>query len=132
MNENWNEKCCLLVFVARFGFLVSVLICYLLPSAALRCSFLFYRISFNSKKANVFGCLIWLFVACFGFRRCFHLNIALLVLVFFVRKAKTSNKRQKMSKWRPGLISKIKIANGFVINYFNINKLCYSIHSSLD
>ena len=43
MNENRNEKCSLLLFVASFDFLVRVSICRSLLFAALRCSFLFLR-----------------------------------------------------------------------------------------
>ena len=83
-----NDLCCslLLLFV---GFCCSSLLVIVLQ---------------KPKQANAFGCSFWFSVACLGFSRCFHLKIALLILVFLlVRKTKTSNKRHKKSKWKTGL-----------------------------
>ena len=50
----------------------------------------------------VFGCSFWFLVACFGF--CFHLNTALLVLVFVGAKNQNEQQKAKKSKWKPGFI----------------------------
>ena len=49
------------------------------------------------KQANAFGCSLLLFIARFGFCRWFHLNIALLVLVFcWFEKPKRATKGKKV------------------------------------
>ena len=87
MNENGNKKCCLLLFVAHFGFWGVFLFAF----HCFCCSLLLFLVfeiesvlSQKPKQANAFGCSFWLFVAHFIiiFCRCFHLNIASLMLVF--------------------------------------------------
>ena len=80
MNENGNEKYSLLLFVARFG------LWGVFPFA--------------------FRCILLLFVA----RSCFCLKnqnrqMPLVACFVFslVRKARTSNERQKKSKWKRGV-----------------------------
>ena len=102
MNENGNEKCSLLLFVARFGFW------WVFPFAA-RCSSLLFLVfeieSIPSQNQNRqmpfvarYGFLLLVLVFC----GCFHLNIALLVVAFrWYEKPKRATKGKK-SKWKPG------------------------------
>ena len=96
-----NALCCFLLLVLVFG------ACFHQPFISFCCSLLFFLVfeiesilSQKPKQVYAFCCSLWLFVARFGylwmfpFARCGFL---------FVRKTKTSNKRQKMSKWKPGL-----------------------------
>ena len=50
MNENGNEKCSLLLFVARFGLWCVFPFCRSLLFAALRCSFLSFEIVNSISK----------------------------------------------------------------------------------
>ena len=72
-------------FCCSFWFLERISICRLLLFAALRCSFLFLRrnqvyLKIQNRQMSLVarsGFLLLVLVFC----RCFHLNIALLVLV---------------------------------------------------
>ena len=84
MNENGNEKCSLLLSVARFGF-------WCVFPFAVRCLLLlFVALSFFETESNLksqnrqmpFVARYGLFVARFGFCGCFHWSIALLVVAF--------------------------------------------------
>ena len=95
MNENGNEKCSLLLFVARFGvwcvFPFAVR-CLLLFFIALSC--LFYLKNQNVQMPFVarYGFLLLVLVFC----GCFHLNIALLVVAFcWYEKPKQATKSKK-------------------------------------
>ena len=70
MNENWNEKSSLLLFVARFVFGA----CFHLAFVAFCCSSLLVLVfeiksglSQKPKQANAFRCSFWFFVARFTF-----------------------------------------------------------------
>ena len=112
-----NALCCFLMLVLVFG------ACFHLPFIAFCCSsllFLVFEISLVSiwiffesivsqkpKQANAFCCSLWLFVARFGFLWMFPSEHRIARCGFsLVRKTKTSNKRQKISKWKPGLSQK--------------------------
>ena len=85
-------------FYCSFWFLVRVSICRSLPFAALR-SFVFEIESILSQKQN----RQMPFVARFGFLWMFPFENRIAHCGFLlVRKTKTSNKRQKRSKWKPG------------------------------
>ena len=98
-------------FCCSFWFLVHVSICRLLPFVALCCSSLLFLVfeiesilSQKTKQANAFCCSLLLFVARFGFLWMFPFEHRIVRCGFLlVLKTKTSNKRQKMSKWKPGL-----------------------------
>ena len=106
MNENGNEKCSLLLFVARFGFwcvFPFAVRCLLLLFVALSCFEIESTLSQKPKQANAFCCSLWLFVARFGFLWMFPFEHRIARCGFLlVRKTKKSNKRQKMFKWKPG------------------------------
>ena len=97
-------------FCCSFWFLVRVSICRSLPFVALRCSYLVLRQSqFYLKNQNRqmpfvarHGFLLLVLVFC----GCFHLSIALLVVVFFGTKNQNEQQRQKISKWKPDLNNK--------------------------
>ena len=60
-------------------------------------------LSQKPKQANAFCCSLRLFVARFGFLWMFPFEHRIARCGFLlVRKTKTSNKRQKKSKWKPG------------------------------
>ena len=93
-----NALCCFLLLVLVFG------ACFHLPFVAFCCSSLLFLVfeieSILSQNQNRqmhfvarFG-LLWMFPFEHRIARCGFL---------LVRKTKTSNKRQKMSKWKPGL-----------------------------
>ena len=93
-NDNGNEKCSLLLLVARFRFLGYVSICRSLLFTAFRCSFLllslnqFYLKNQNRQMPSI---------ARFGFLSMFpseHRNVRFGFLL--VRKTKTRTKRQKV------------------------------------
>ena len=98
-------------FVAHccsFWFLGRVSICRSLLFAALCCSFLLLRKNqfyLKNQKRQMplvvrFDFLLLVLVFC----RCFHLNIALLVLVFcWYEKPTGATKGKEKSKWKPGL-----------------------------
>ena len=100
-----NALCCFLLLVLVFG------ACFHLPFVAFCCSSLLFLVfeiesilSQKPKQANAFYCSLWLFVARFGFLWMFPFEHRIARCGFLlVRKTKTSNERQKMSKWKPGL-----------------------------
>ena len=87
-----------MLFVLVFGE------CFHLPFVAFCCSSLLVFVSEiesvlsqKLKQANAFGCLFLPFIARFVFCRCFHLNIALLVLVFcWYKRPKRATKGKKV------------------------------------
>ena len=99
-----NALCCFLLLVLVFG------ACFHLPFVAFCCSSLLFLVfeiesilSQKPKQANAFYCSLWLFVARFGFLWMFPFEHRIARCGFLlVRKTKTSNERQKMSKWKPG------------------------------
>ena len=99
-----NALCCFLLLVLVFG------ACFHLPFVAFCCSSLLFLVfeiesilSQKPKQANAFYCSLWLFVARFGFLWLFPFEHRIARCGFLlVRKTKTSNERQKMSKWKPG------------------------------
>ena len=103
--EMKNALCCFLLLVLVFG------ACFHLLFDAFCCSSLLFLVfeiesilSQNPKQANAFSCSLWHFVARFGLLRMFPFEHSIARGGFLlVRKTKTSNKRQKMSKWKPGL-----------------------------
>ena len=105
MNENGNEKCSLLLFVAFCCSSCFFGACFHLPFDAFCCSSLLFLVfeiesilSQKPKQANAFCCSLWLFVARFGFLRMFPFEHRIACCGFlFVRKTKTSKKRQKKS-----------------------------------
>ena len=95
------------------AFLLLVLVfgaCFHLPFVAFCCSSLLFLVfeiesilSQKPRQTNAFCCSLWLFVARFGFLWMFPFEHRSARCGFLlVRKTKTSNKRQKMSKWKPG------------------------------
>ena len=102
-----NALCCFLLLVLVFG------ACFHLPFVAFCCSSLLFLVfeiesilSQKPKQANAFYCSLWLFVACFVFLWMFPFEHRIARCGFLlVRKTKTSNERQKMSKWKPGFSS---------------------------
>ena len=104
-----NALCCFLLLVLVFG------ACFHLPFVAFCCSSLLFLVfeiesilSQKPKQANAFYCSLWLFVARFGFLWMFPFEHRIARCGFLlVRKTKTSNERQKMSKWKPGLKSSL-------------------------
>ena len=102
-----NALCCFLSLVLVFG------ACFHLPFVAFCCSSLLFLVfeiesilSQKPKQANAFCCSLWIFVVRFGFLWMFPFehNIARCGFLL-VRKAKTSNERQKKSKRKPDLTS---------------------------
>ena len=99
-----NALCCFLLLVLVFG------ACFHLPFVAFCCSSLLFLVfeiesilSQKPKQAKAFYCSLWLFVARFGFLWMFPFEHRIARCGFLlVRKTKTSNERQKMSKWKPG------------------------------
>ena len=104
-----NALCCFLLLVLVFG------ACFHLPFVAFCCSSLLFLVfeiesilSQKPKQANAFYCSLWLFVARFGFLWMFPFEHRIARCGFLlVRKTKTSNERQKMSKWKPGFKCKV-------------------------
>ena len=84
--------------------------CFHLPFVAFCCSSLLFLVfeiesilSQKPKQPNAFYCSLWLFVARFVFLWMFPFEHCIARCGFLlVRKTKTSNERQKMSKWKPG------------------------------
>ena len=109
-----NALCCFLLLVLVFG------ACFHLPFVAFCCSSLLFLVfeiesilSQKPKQANAFYCSLWLFVARFGFLWMFPFEHRIARCGFLlVRKTKTSNERQKMSKWKPGF------KPGFHLDFF--------------
>ena len=107
-----NALCCFLLLVLVFG------ACFHLPFVAFCCSSLLFLVfeiesilSQKPKQANAFYCSLWLFVARFGFLWMFPFEHRIARCGFLlVRKTKTSNERQKMSKWKPGFKVPLKIS----------------------
>ena len=99
-----NVLCCFLLLVLGF------VACFHLSFVAFCCSSLLFLVfemesilSQTPKQANAFCCSLWLFVARFGFLWMFPFERPIARCGFLlVRKTKTSNKRQKKSKWKPG------------------------------
>ena len=85
--------------------------CFHLPFVAFCCSSLLFLVfeiesilSQKPKQANAFCCSLRLFVARFGFLWMFPFEHRIARCGFLlVAKTKTSYKRQKKSKWKPGL-----------------------------
>ena len=106
-----NALCCFLLLVLVFG------ACFHLPFVAFCCSSLLFLVfeiesilSQKPKQANAFYCSLWLFVARFGFLWMFPFEHRIARCGFLlVRKTKTSNERQKMSKWKPGFTEIITV-----------------------
>ena len=96
-----NALCCFLLLVLVVG------ACFHLPFIAFHCTsllFLVFEIEsiLSPKQTNAFCCSLWLFVARFGFLWMFPFEHRIARCGFsLVRKTKTSNKRQKISKWKP-------------------------------
>ena len=95
MNENGNEKCSLLPFVARFGFwcvFPFAVHCLLLLFVALSCQF--YLKNQNRQMPFVARYAFLLLVLVFS--GCFNLSIALLVVAFrWYEKPKQATKGKK-------------------------------------
>ena len=115
-----NALCCFLLLVLVFG------ACFHLPFVAFCCSSLLFLVfeiesilSQKPKQANAFYCSLWLFVARFGFLWMFPFEHRIARCGFLlVRKTKTSNERQKMSKWKPGLsICYLLLNPGFHLDF---------------
>ena len=108
-----NALCCFLLLVLVFG------ACFHLPFVAFCCSSLLFLVfeiesilSQKPKQANAFYCSLWLFVARFGFLWMFPFEHRIARCGFLlVRKTKTSNERQKMSKWKPGLNRRLELSS---------------------
>ena len=123
-----NALCCFLLLVLVFG------ACFHLPFVAFCCSSLLFLVfeiesilSQKPKQANAFYCSLWLFVARFGFLWMFPFEHRIARCGFLlVRKTKTSNERQKMSKWKPGF----NRALSWAITSFG-NKFCLRKRSRL-
>ena len=96
-------------FVARLGFFLPVLGNSISKTKSI--------LSQKPKQANAFCCSLWLFLARFGFLWMFPFEHRIARCGFLlVRKTKTSNKRQKKSKWKPGF--KLIKGNLHYLSYF--------------
>ena len=120
-------RCFLLLVIARFGFwgvFPFVVRCFLLLV-------LVFEIELILKNLNRHVPLL----ARFGICRCFHLKIALLVLVFcWYEKPKRATKGQNKSIWRPGFcMLTFKLRRTFFLPYkmHNIIPQCLVIPESL-
>ena len=93
-------------FCCLFRFLVRVFICRSMPFAALCCSFLFLKWNQfkNQNKKMPFVARYGFLLLVLGFCECFHLSIALLVVVFCWYENQNEQQKAKKSKWKPGFI----------------------------
>ena len=112
MNENGNEKCSLLLFVARFGFwcvFPFAVGCLLLLFVALSCFCQFYLKNQNRQMTFVASSL-WLFVARFGFLWMFPLFEHRIAVAFcWHEKPKRATKGKKSPNGNQALLYLAKV-----------------------